>query len=202
MKEIYSAFIKAQSEMGHAVKDGTNPHFRSGYATLPQVLDVVLDALNKNGIAVLQKPTICEDGAVSIETTLIHGSGEAIDCGKAVAWPKDRGPQAIGSVVTYLRRYSIMSICGIGQIDDDAELGEGRKTEKSFVVAGQKAEKPVDSGLSFWSNKLTSAMNIKDLDAIGAKIGQDETLTRNQTDTLKKIYIEKKSQLKQLLEEK
>lgn len=82
-----------------------------------------------------------------------------------------------------------------GRWDGSKYRDQPEQVEKGFVVAGQKAEKPVDSGLSFWSGKLMGAMNLKDLDDIGGKIGQDETLTRNQTDTLKKIYIEKKSQL-------
>ena len=54
MKNIAKALAAAQAEMGKAQKASENPHFRSKYADLGNVMDACVPALNKNGIAVIQ----------------------------------------------------------------------------------------------------------------------------------------------------
>jgi len=73
------AFIKAQSEMVKAIKDSTNPHFKSKYADLSSVRDACVPFLNNNGIAVLQ-PIIQLDNKQYIKTVLLHESGEEYSC--------------------------------------------------------------------------------------------------------------------------
>ena len=51
--------------------------------------------------------------------------------------PKDDGPQALGSVITYLRRYALAAFAGVAPEDDDAEAAMGR--EKPAAI---KAVKP------------------------------------------------------------
>ena len=80
MKQIASALVKAQKEFGPALKSSTNPHFKSRYADLASCVEAVIDALNNNGIFLLQKNHNCEDG-VMLETVFIHESGEMIECG-------------------------------------------------------------------------------------------------------------------------
>ena len=53
-KNIYDALSSAQSEMGKALKDATNPHFKSKYADLASVMDACMPSLTKNGIALTQ----------------------------------------------------------------------------------------------------------------------------------------------------
>ena len=54
MKQIATALVKAQKEFGPALKSSTNPHFRSRYADLATVVEAVIDALNNNGIYLMQ----------------------------------------------------------------------------------------------------------------------------------------------------
>ena len=77
---IYASFVKAQKAFGPALKTSTNPHFKSRYADLSAVIEAVIDALNSNGIAVIQRSHPNESG-VSIETVFIHESGESISSG-------------------------------------------------------------------------------------------------------------------------
>ena len=72
--KITEALLKAQIDIKHAIKDATNPHFKSKYATLESVIDSTKDALNKNGVNVMQTTT--RDGFLI--TTLQHSSGEFI----------------------------------------------------------------------------------------------------------------------------
>jgi hypothetical protein len=116
---IAAALAKAQAEMGNAIKDRTNPAFRSTYADLASVREAVTGPLSANGIAVVQAPG--NDGdSVTVETRLLHTSGEWI--GSVVsARPAKNDPQAVGSAITYLRRYGLMAMTGIAPDDDDGQ---------------------------------------------------------------------------------
>jgi hypothetical protein len=104
INEIASALAKAQGEMAGAVKDSANPFFKSKYADLASVWDACRAPLSNNGLAVLQSPTA--DGMkVSVETTLLHSSGQWIRDTLSVS-AKEDSPQAVGSAITYLRRYA------------------------------------------------------------------------------------------------
>lgn len=118
MKNIYSAFIKAQKEFAPALKTSTNPHFRSKYVALDGCIEAVLDALNNNDIGLLQV-THDSDTGVMVETVLIHSSGEQMSGGKLFVPATKLDAQGFGSALTYARRYSLMATCGIAPEDDD-----------------------------------------------------------------------------------
>ena len=71
MKTISTAFVKAQAAFAPALKNATNPHFRNKYADLAACIDSVIDALNANGIALIQQLHDCENG-VAVETLFWH----------------------------------------------------------------------------------------------------------------------------------
>lgn len=129
INEIGAALAKAQKVMKGAKKDSANPFFKSKYADLAAVADACRDALSDNGIAVVQPPSAGDDGRVSVETMLVHSSGQWMSETLTVK-PKDDGPQALGSVITYLRRYALAAFAGVAPEDDDAESAEGRKDSK------------------------------------------------------------------------
>ena len=120
MTAIAPALALAQSEMSSAKKSSTNPHFRSKYADLPSVMEAVMPALNKHGISVLQFPSFdLETKLVSVETRLLHKSGEWVS-GSCSALPRDhKNVQAVGSTITYLKRYGLQSMTGCPSEDDD-----------------------------------------------------------------------------------
>ena len=101
-KGIFHALAAAQAQMGKAIKDSTNPAFRSRYADLASVMDACLPALNANGVAVYQ-PTIDDDTGRFVETILAHESGETIRCRVPLIVQKN-DMQGYGSAVTYARR--------------------------------------------------------------------------------------------------
>lgn len=119
IKAISGALVKVQAEIEHAHKNATNPHFRNRYADLTEVVDTVRPILNKHGIAYTQLLGYVE-GVTTCETVLLHESGEWIS-GTAGARCQKDDPQGVGSATTYLRRYSLAAVCGIGQEDDDGE---------------------------------------------------------------------------------
>lgn len=118
MQLIATALVKAQKEFAPALKTATNPHFRSKYADLAACIEAVVDALNSNGIALVQK-THDSDNGIAIETLFIHESGETLSGGILHVPASKQDPQGYGSALTYARRYSLMSACGIAPEDDD-----------------------------------------------------------------------------------
>jgi hypothetical protein len=118
MKNIAAALVKAQRAFGPALKDKNNPHFKSKYADLGACIDAVIDALNANGIALLQQTREDATG-VTVETVLLHESGESWASGPLHVPAAKQDPQGYGSALTYARRYSLMAACGIAPEDDD-----------------------------------------------------------------------------------
>ena len=118
MKLISSALVKSQKEFAPALKTSTNPHFKSKYVSLDGCIEAVIDALNSNGIFLMQRNHNCDNG-VTVETIFIHESGEEISGGILHVPAIKSDPQAYGSALTYARRYSLMAACGIAPEDDD-----------------------------------------------------------------------------------
>jgi len=117
-KAIAAAFVKAQADFGSVLKTSTNPHFRSKYAGLDACIDAVIDALHKHGIALMQRTLPCESG-VTVETILVHTSGETMSGGPLHVPASKNDAQGYGSALTYARRYSLTSMLGIAPEDDD-----------------------------------------------------------------------------------
>ena len=152
--KLAEALAKAQSRMGNALKDAKNPHFQSRFATLASVREACGEHLAAEGISVLQPVvTRAEDGAVGVRTVLAHSSGEWIS---STAWckPERPGPQALGSVISYLRRYSLAAMVGIAQEDDDGNAGERDPKERRELP---RAVKPAEgsAGASTSSDRAT-----------------------------------------------
>lgn len=129
---IYTALARAQAEMGRALKDSTNPAFRSKYADLSSVMDACLPALNKHGIAVIQ-PTADDESGRFVETVLLHESGESLRCRVPLIVQKN-DMQGYGSAVTYARRYGLMCMAGIAPEDDDGNAAAKAAPRRDGVV--------------------------------------------------------------------
>jgi hypothetical protein len=126
LNELFAALALAQGEIEDALKDATNPHFKSRYADLASVRAAYRAPFSKHGLALVQLPT-ANGAKVSVQTILTHKSGQFIaETLDSVA--ANATPQAIGSTITYLRRYSAMGFAGIAPDDDDGNAGTGRKS--------------------------------------------------------------------------
>lgn len=139
---ISKAFCKAQAEFNGARKDSVNPAFRSKYADLSSVIEATQEALNKNGVAIMQAPQL--DGQlVTITTRLQHESGQFYESDLSLpAVMRDRfDAQSVGSAITYGCRYSMQSILCVPREDDDGNLASGTGSkEAAQAVAKRKIE--------------------------------------------------------------
>jgi hypothetical protein len=115
MSEFVKDLAAAQSEMGNAAYNKTNPHFKSKYADLAGVREATLPVLTKHGFAIIQT-TEFREGVLLLRTELAHKAGDS----RISEYPIAPGtPQQQGSALTYARRYSWSAITGIASEEDD-----------------------------------------------------------------------------------
>ena len=132
INELVSALSKVQGELQPAIKDSANPFFKSKYADLSSIWNVCRPVLSKFGLAVIQSVDKNNEQLILI-TTLAHSSGQ---------WMKSYAPllmgkmdsQALGSSMSYMRRYCLAAIVGVVvDEDDDGEASMNRNgSSKSF----------------------------------------------------------------------
>lgn len=135
MKEIFGALAKAQKNFESALKSQQNPHFRSKYAGLDACVDAVREALNDQGIFMTQIIESVE-GGILVETMFAHQSGESYSGGKLFMPVVKHDAQGYGSAITYGRRYSLLTACGVAPEDDDGNAAtKGKKTVSENSMA-------------------------------------------------------------------
>ena len=123
IKALHAALATAQGEFPAIersktvrvrTKDGGSYEF--AYAPLDEILSKVRPVLAEHGLAIIQRlenPA----GTPSIRTEILHSDGGVI----AASFPIGEipaSPQALGSLLTYLRRYALVSMLGIAAEED------------------------------------------------------------------------------------
>lgn len=162
--KISAAFVKAQAEIEKACKDKTNPHFRSKYADLGAVVDAIKPALEKHGLAFLQKFHESADG-VAVETIIIHESGESFSNGVLSVPASKKDAQGYGSAATYCRRYSLQAAFGVAPEDDDGNAAAQQQTQKAArppAIPDERLDKAIQTILSgeYTTQKLRAAFTL------------------------------------------
>lgn len=119
IKELASALSKAQGQIKGALKDSSNPFFKSKYADLSSVVEAIREAWSDNGLSYVQCIESSDKSEVSIETVILHSSGEWMACGVLSLPVSKHDAQGFGSAMTYARRYSLSAASGVAPEDDD-----------------------------------------------------------------------------------
>ena len=119
--ELSKALCLAQAAMTGAVKDSTNPFFKSKYSDLKAVWDDIRKPFADNQLSVIQMPA-GGVGSVKVITQITHNSGQWVRS-RLTMVPVKNDPQGIGSCITYARRYALAAMAGVYQIDDDGNKG-------------------------------------------------------------------------------
>ena len=117
-KNLATALAKAQAECQNVVMNKVNPHFRSKYADLAAVRDAVIPAFTKHGLSIVQAPTTDGFSGFSLETRIMHQSGEELVFNFPLP-PDVTKMQAVGSAISYARRYTLSALAGIASEEDD-----------------------------------------------------------------------------------
>lgn len=121
-KELAAALAKAQGEMEGAKKDTANPFHKSKYADLASVWEAIRGPLSANGLSVVQLVTEAPAGFVGLTTILMHSSGQQVSSTFHMPVKDATNPQAVGSALTYARRYALSALVGVAPEDDDGNL--------------------------------------------------------------------------------
>ena len=135
IKDLAAAMAKFQAELKPAIKGNTNPYFKSRYADLQACWDCCREALVKNGLSVVQGSRESNGEIVTVDTRLMHASGQWIESSLTMK-PAKADPQGVGSAVTYARRYALSAILGIvADEDDDGNAATHNEPKKAISVA-------------------------------------------------------------------
>ena len=126
-KSINEKLFDLQQEIGTISKDAKNPFYKSRYFDINSLIKQLQPLLKKNRLLLLQP--IEEDMVVS-KLICVDGTGGVIS---GLKLPQITDPQKLGSCITYYRRYTLASLLGLQSVDDDANLGSGVVTEKSWL---------------------------------------------------------------------
>ncbi len=143
IKSIAAALMVFHVKVEKIPKDASNPFFKSKYATLSAILDAIQLPLAESGLSFAQFPT----GENGLCTILMHAdSGEYLQAEYFMHLSKT-DPQAVGSAITYQRRYALAAILGLN-IDEDDDGNKASEPAKTYTATDKQAkdDKP-------WLNK-------------------------------------------------
>ncbi|PGU80067.1 recombinase [Bacillus cereus] len=145
--KLAEALVKFNSEVSKIAKDADNPFFKNNYATLDTIIDEVRPILFKNGLSIMQVPS--GDGQnVTLKTLLLHETGEWLESDELTMKPVKNDPQAVGSCITYARRYSLAAFLSLNTGEDDDGNGAtyGKDKPKPKGNSGKAPNKPQGNG--------------------------------------------------------
>lgn len=153
MKNITAALIKAKSQFNPVSKNKINPFHKSKYANLDSILDAIGDALNNNGLLLIQPIETLDNNSI-LFTRLIHAeSGEIIE--SSIVIPNQNDPQKFGSLLTYYRRFSVCSLLAI--VADDDDDGNAAKPVESNNSVPKKSVTPITTSARLPESNTTSS---------------------------------------------
>ena len=154
--KLFAAIAKAQTKLKTIPKSGLNPHFRSKYATLDDILKVALPTFGAAGISITQWNSTTERG-VKVLTVIGHEDGASIS--DSLELPCDISkPQSFGSAFTYARRYALQSALGIAaEEDDDGNVAQSSSANQRRGVTTKPKSK---------ARKIPAKTNTLNLDTL------------------------------------
>jgi len=138
---IEAALVAAQAEMPGVQFDSTNPFLKNKYASLGAIIKTAQPILAKHGLAIMQMVKTDDVGRMGLETMLVHEGGKSISTTAFLPLNLDAKSiaQDAGSIITYLRRYSLAAMLGM-YADEDVDGNHPQGKEQPKVQAKAQAE--------------------------------------------------------------
>ena len=194
---LAAALSKAQAELPAIKFDSKNPFLKNDYASLGAIIAGARPVIAKHGLSVAQL-TFGEEGVAGVETVLMHASGEWISNSISMPIGEEKGKssaQVAGSIITYLRRYSLASILGIYSDED----GDGNKPEPERKPTRAKPEAQTNDDIMTIerASKVTNSEGTPYVDIASdvlqrMVIGINKGLKNGVDDEKRAEYLEKK----------
>lgn len=208
---IVEALSKFQSEANAAVKSSKNPFFKSNYASLEDVIAAANEGA-KYGLAFTQcvdfEKDVLEGSVVPtmyVRTTLMHKDCAAVITSRYPVVPKNNkydDSQALGSAITYAKRYSLQAIYGLPSEDDDGNANThnekvNAEQKRKMTVFANTIKQSVDQTMR--DKEMSDAEKIHDLIKIEkenkAALEKLLSLDKGQWDMLMNYFVEAKKKL-------
>lgn len=119
---LADALCAAQSEFTPAAESGANPHFRSTFSTMTDLIRATRPALKKHGLAVTQFPDLVD--GVHVLRSEIKFRNETVSSCTPIVLDKPSDQQAFGKATSYLCRYVYKNMLGVESADEDDDGNE------------------------------------------------------------------------------
>ena len=130
-----AALVQALAALDNVKANKINPAFKARYVSLDALLDAIKPVLLDHDLALIQT-LVSSEGKVGVSTAFLHTSGERFDFGTLLVKADGLTPQQVGGAITYLRRQSIQTACGISvDLDDDGAAASGQRPFSSPASA-------------------------------------------------------------------
>lgn len=147
INELAAALAKAQGVMTPAALNSVNPFLKNRFADLGSIVEAARKPLADNGLSFVQFPTgDPEAGLMGVQTMLMHSSGQWLAADPVyLPMGEEKGKssaQVAGSVITYLRRYSLASALGIYADEDDDGQAVKVAPRPAVAVSQREPSKP------------------------------------------------------------
>lgn len=138
MKELAKALLAARKEMGKLINNAKNPHYRSNYATLDEVIRVAQEPLANAGICVLESTAVISENNMTVQKLELREveSGDSHQSTLPLICKDPSNPQQLKSAQTYARRMLWTAAAGLAPEDDDGN------------AASQETSKPAEDPLA------------------------------------------------------
>lgn len=170
----YADVIAALSKMENVGANRINPAFKARYVSLDALLDAVKPVLAAYNLALIQTLET-EEGKVGVSTSLLHTSGHAFSFGRLMVKADGLTAQQIGGAVTYIRRQSIQTACGISvDLDDDGHQASASKPQAPKPYLGDIKFEQAAIALMIGKAYLKPGQTLSDLSNNGQSIIQSE----------------------------
>jgi hypothetical protein len=167
-KNIYQKLHEAKLEIGKVAKNAKNPHFKNTYADLNALIEAVEPILLEKGLVLLQP---IKEGKVF---TVITDIANSYSVESYIDLTPGLTAQALGSQITYFRRYTLSSLLTLQAIDDDGQQASQpvkvAKTEcddktfetiKQAIIDGKRTIEQAKEKFIFTGTQNIELLNLK-----------------------------------------
>ena len=166
----YFDLIGALAKMENVGANRLNPAFKARYVSLDALLDAVKPVLNEHNLALVQVLET-EEGKVGVSTSLLHSSGHLFSFGKLMVKADGLTAQQVGGAITYIRRQSIQTACGISvDLDDDGHQASAPKPQAPKVFMGELKYEKAAVEILITKGWLKPGQGLKDLSSEQAAV--------------------------------
>jgi hypothetical protein len=153
VNEIAKALSNMQGSMGPAKKDKVNPFFKSHYADLTSVWNAIRDPLCENNLCVTQDAVTLPEG-ISVSTRVVHESGQWFEYGPLLVPLSKNDAQAVGSAISYAKRYALGACLGVvAEVDDDGNKAAKAAPVKKKEILPECSGKEINIWIKNWCEK-------------------------------------------------